>query len=369
MKIVIVSEAILPTNAPRAFRANELAKVLAKKGHMVKLMALLGNYDYTTFERETGVKVIDIETPVITIRNSDGKLKLPLWKLGLIFFFRKLLEFPEILLMKKVKKAILKQGDFDMLITIAVPYPIHWGASLIKQKERKFTTWVSDCGDPYMGNDFAKRMFYFKYIEKWWGRKTDYISVPVEDARGSYYPEFRDKIVVIPQGFDFKDVINDEYVENSVPTFLYAGALYKGKRDPEKFLEFLTTLDRDYKFIVYTAHKNHFEPFMRKLEDKIELRSKIDRDVLMKEMSKMDFLINISNKGTTAQVPSKLIDYALTKRPILDISSDFTEFEKTNFESFLNKDYSGKLRLENMERYNIDNIANQFLQLHKLSTK
>src|SRR5690554_2294548 len=102
LKIVIVSRAILPTNAPRAFRATELAKVLAKKGHKVKLMAVLGSHDYGTFERETGVEVVDIGTPTIATRNSDGKLKLPLWKLGLIFFFRKLLEFPDILLMKKV---------------------------------------------------------------------------------------------------------------------------------------------------------------------------------------------------------------------------------------------------------------------------
>lgn len=369
MKIVIVSRAILPTNAPRAFRATELAKALAKKGHEVKLLAVLGKYDYTDFQRSTGVDVIDIGTPVIALRNSDGKLSLPLWKLGLIFILRKHFEFPDILLMSKVKKAILKIGEIDILITIAVPYPIHWGAALINKIERRFTTWISDCGDPYMGNDFAKRMFYFKYIEKWWGRKTDYISVPVEDARGSYYPEFRDKIVVIPQGFDFSEIYSKLYIENIVPTFLYAGALYKDKRDPKNFLKYLSSLTIDFKFIVYTDHINHFDSFKNILKNKIEIRPLVDRKVLMNVMSKVDFLINISNKGTTAQVPSKIIDYALTGRPILEISSDFNEREKENFELFLKKDYSGKMEVNDIERFNIDNVANKFLYLHKLKNE
>ena len=45
MKIVIVSRAILPTNAPRSFRATELAKALYKKAHDVKLLAVLVKYD------------------------------------------------------------------------------------------------------------------------------------------------------------------------------------------------------------------------------------------------------------------------------------------------------------------------------------
>lgn len=364
MKIIIVSRSILPTNAPRAFRATELAKALAKQGHNVKLMAVLGNYNYTSFEVETGVEVVDIGTPSIAVRNSDGKLQLPLWKLGLIFLFRRFLDFPDILLMRKVKKAILNQGEFDMLITVAVPFSIHWGAAMIRSEERKFTTWVSDCGDPYMGNTMGSKMFYFKYVEKWWGRKTDYITIPVEDARDSYYSEFRNKIVVIPQGFDFEEVKNEEYKENIVPTFLYAGALYKEKRDPENFLHFLTTLKGDFKFIVYTAHTHHFTPFLEKLGHKIDLRSPIDRELLMKEMSTMDFLINIANSGTSAQVPSKLIDYALTERPILEISSDFTMDQKNNFLSFLQKDYMGRYRVEDIDRYNIKNVSSQFLNLH-----
>ncbi len=37
-------------------------------------------------------------------------------------------------------------------------------------------------------------------------QKVNYITVPIEEAREAYYEEFRNKIRVIPQGFDFSDV-------------------------------------------------------------------------------------------------------------------------------------------------------------------
>ena len=134
----------------------------------------------------------------------------------------KLVHFPDVLLMPKVKKAVLAEKYIDLLITIAVPFPLHWGVSFIKKKNRNFNTWVSDCGDPFMGS-FAKHFFYFKYIEKFWGRKTDFISVPVIEAKEAYYKEVEHKIVEIPQGFDFSDIKLEAYEKNKITTFLYAG--------------------------------------------------------------------------------------------------------------------------------------------------
>lgn len=363
MNIVIISRTILPTNAPRAFRATELAKSLAKKGNKVTLMATLGNYDYSDFQERTGVVVKDIGTPSFALRNSDGKLKVSLWKKGVIFFLMKLLAFPDILLMPKVKKAILKEKDFDLLITIAVPYAIHWGASLIKTKDKNFKTWVSDCGDPFMGNTFAKPPFYFKYLEKSWCKKTDYIAVPLESAKESYYNEFRDKIRVIPQGFNFDELVISQYEERDIPTFMYAGLFYPGKRDPSEFLKYLTTVNEDFKFIVYTDKTDLLDPFKNALEGKLEIRNTINREELMLTMSTMDFLLNVRNKGTVTQSPSKLIDYSLAERPVLEISTDFSDTEKRAFQSFLKKDYSLSKHIEDLSIYDASNIADQFTKL------
>ncbi len=362
-KIVIISRTILPTIAPRAYRATELAKALAKKGHDVTLIASLGKYNYDNFEKKTGITVKDLGTPSFSLRNSDGKLKLPLWKKGFVFLLMKILEFPDILLMRKVKKAVLNEGKFDLLITIAIPHQIHWGASLIKKNERSFACWTSDCGDPFMGNSFNKPFFYFKYFEKRWGKKTDFITVPVEGARDAYYNEVQHKIRVIPQGFDFSSIQLSEYKKNKIPVFLYAGLFYPERRDPTRFFEYLCTLPYDFKFIIYATKADLIEPFLMKLGNKIEIRTRIERNQLIEEMSKVDFLINITNMGTTTQVPSKLIDYSLSKRPILELTSSFDKDEQENFDDFVLGKYKNQKVVENLEQYNSINVAESFLQL------
>lgn len=369
LNIVIISNVILPRIAPRAFRATELAKALAKKGHNVTLIASLGKYNYESFENETSIKVKNLGNTPFDLRNSDGQIKVSLFKKAIIFFLIKLFHFPEVLLMPKVKKSILAEKKIDLLISIALPYTIHWGVSLINKKEKNFNTWVSDCGDPFMGNAVAKPYFYFKYLEKFWGRKTDFITVPVIDAKEAYYKEVEHKIVEIPQGFDFSEIKLEPYEKNKITTFLYAGLFYPEKRDPTKFLNYLCSLQSDFKFIIYTSKTELLKPFFEKLDGKLEIRESIDREKLITEMSKVDFLINIENKGTTAQVPSKLIDYTLSKRPILEISSDFTAQEKENFDKFLLYDYSGQKIIDNFEKYDSKNVADAFLKLYQLNNE
>jgi len=362
--IVIVAHEIFPRIAPRSFRATELAKALAKKGHNVTLLASLGEFDYFNFETKYGIKIKDLGTSRFATSNSSGPIKLPLWKLGFIYFLRKLIEFPSIFLMRRVKKAIISENKFDLLITVAVPYPIHWGASLISKKNRNFQTWISDCGDPYMFNSIKKPFFYYKYLEKFWCKKTDYISVPILTAKESYYEEFRDKIKIIPQGFNFDEIRLNYYIKNKIPTFIYAGLFYPNKRDPSNFLKYLMELNKDFKFIVFTHKSTLLEPFKEKLGDKLEINKSISRDNLILKLSSADFLINIKNKQIANQSPSKLIDYSLTRRPILNVSSDFTSQEKEDFTSFMNSDYSNSIHIKDLKPYDALNVADKFINLH-----
>ena len=98
----------------------------------------------------------------------------------------------------------------------------------------------------------------------------------------------------------------------------------------------------------------------KRLGDNIEIRDYIPRLNLLKELSTVDFLLNIEN-GTNVQTPSKLIDYALTKRPILSIDCNNIDTEK--FYQFLNRDYSQQYIVNDIEKYNIKNVAKQFLNL------
>ena len=363
LKIVIISRAIFPLIAPRPLRATELAKELARQGHHVTLYGVLGLYDYSFFEKECNVKIKDLKSSSFTVINSDGKLAIPFWEKMIIRLLNKWFEFPDILLCNRVFKALKKENSMDMLITVAIPYPIHWGATYAKLHlpNVKGATWVSDCGDPYMGSPFYKHPFYFKYIEKWWCRHTDYISIPVKDAQKAYYAEFRDKIRIIPQGFNFSYIILPNYIKNSIPHFAFSGSVYPQQRDPHVFLEYLCTLKQPFKFVVYTRQQKMFAPYTDRLKEKLEIRSYVPHERLINELSQMDFLLNIKNESSVQQ-PSKLIDYYLAKRPVLEITSSFKE--ENIFDEFMNENYTNSLICSNIEEYNIVNIARKFTDLY-----
>lgn len=369
-KILIVSSTFYPQNSPRSFRTTELVKEFARQGHEVTLLTLKNDEYHIPFEEEQGVTIRDfgpLYFPEIEFNGESGLSALvkKVIRRGLLLLF----EYPEIELMPRVKKALKKESGYDLLISIAVPHPIHWGVA--RAWDRTIAdTWVADCGDPYMGAtmDSFDKLFYFKYFEKDFCRKTDFITVPVEEAKEGYYPEFRGKIEVVPQGFKFDEVEIDHasYIPNSVPTFAYAGGLIPQNRDPRPFLDYLITLDQDYRFIVFTKTKFLIEPYVESANGKIEIRDYIPRKKLLKVLSGMDFLINFENKSPL-QSPSKLIDYYLAGRPVLSIPN--TNLNKKAINEFLRGNYRNQYNFRDIDQYRIENVCNRFLDLAEIKKK
>ena len=365
MRIVIISRCIFPSIAPRPFRATELAKYFAKQGHDVTLIASLGKYDYSSFESNTGIRVLSLGPMLFSTMNSDDYFRNTIFDRIARRLLGRAFEFPDIELMWRVKKSITQLTNVDLLITIAIPYPIHWGAALARKKRPSLfpRIWISDCGDPYMGNSVGKKHpFYFRYLENFWGEMTDYITIPIEASRCAYSEAVQDKIRVIPQGFDFSNVeLDSNYQEGDVIRFAYAGATYPGYRDPTKLLDYLVKLkNKEFEFTIYTKAKELFNNYKALLGDKLVLKSYIPREKLLYELSQMDFLINLTN-GSAVQSPSKLIDYYLTHRPIIDVSSSFTE--RDVFDEFMNRNFIHKHINVDISQYDINNVGKQFIDL------
>ncbi|MHC1775906.1 MAG: glycosyltransferase [Lentimicrobium sp.] len=366
-KILIASGTFFPENSPRSFRTTELAKELGRVGHDVTIL-IPRNYkiDYTDFEKKYQVRIKfydQLSLPEISgsFEGRFGIIKLAIRRLLLMLF-----EYPSIKFMYLVKKALITENDYDLLISIAVPFPIHWGVAWARTRKKRIAkVWVADCGDPYMGckTDSFKKLFYFKYLEQWFCRKADYISIPNKDHINQYYSEFHGKIKFIPQGFRFEDSnIHLGEIENAIPTFAFAGVLLKTKRDPAVLLEYLASVDVDFKFILYTESNHLIEPFKKKLGNKIEVRPYIRREALLYELSKMDFLLNIEfHSSVKSNSPSKLIDYAIVDRPVLSLSME--SLNTSLIDEFLGKNYKNRLQIIDINRFRIENVAKQFIDL------
>lgn len=361
LNILLVGHYFPPFNTPRAFRIYELGRELARQGHNVTFRVLKGDYDYSNIESEN-LKILGIGKSRLGNVDSIGHYSKN-WILRGLAHFLVSYEFPTIELMFLISRNIKNLADYDLVISVAYPYPVHWGIgrliSNLPKKDRPL--WISDCGDPYTGNPMAHFFKGFIKVEKWWGNLTDYITVPIDSAIDAYFQEVREKIRVIPQGFNFAETKLAEYKKNLIPTFIFSGKLYEGTRDPSQFIDYLLKLNIDFKFIIYTREKGLLKKYSSFFGSKIIVNDYIPRQELIIELSKADFLINIVNTGTV-QAPSKLIDYALSCRPILNISSQFKEAEAVD--EFLKGEYQKQYIPNGIQKYDIANVASQFLDIY-----
>ena len=364
MKITIITGRIFPAISARAFRSTELAKGLSKLGHDVTVYALLDEYDYSEFEKNTGVKVLNLGTShFINAKGFWGVLNKVIFKLR---FMSLLFDYPRIEYATLTMQTLKKMTECDLLITIAHPYGIHFGTAWYNKKRphQKYKLWISDCGDPFMGDPDIRRIpLFLKRWEKQWGDQTDIITIPVEKSRTGYYHEVQSKIQVIPQSIDFDSVTIGDYVPNPIPTFLYCGAVYPGMRDPSQLLEYLCGVENDFRFIVYSSSKI-FDSYKERLGKKLDIRDRIPRLELIRIQSTMDFLLNLKN-DSVIQTPSKLIDYALAKRPILEVSTTMSYEEKKNLNDFLRGDYTHQQTVKDIEQFDNKNVAKRFVQLYE----
>ena len=362
-KILIVCRSFYPEISPRSFRATELAKEFARQGHEVTVIFPTLGKDYSSFEKEYGLRIKNLGSlRCKPVELKGGKIEM-LLRRGLRRITQVLFEYPDIELMFKVAKILKYEQGYDLLISVAVPHPIHWGVAKVWNKNNKIAKiWIADCGDPFMFArlDTFNKAFYFKYFEKHFCRKCDFITIPTEGARTAYYPEFHQKIRVIPQGFKFDDIKLEPFRKtHEFPQFAYAGSFIPGIRDPRPFLDFLSGLKSNFKFYFYTSHSSLIISYKKILKDKIEILEYIPRKELIRRLCSMDFLVNFDN-NTNEQLPSKLIDYLITGRPILNITKDL---DKDTVMEFLEGNYHNALKIENPDQYRIENVCDSFLKL------
>lgn len=365
MKVLIVTADYYPDNSPRSFRASELVKELSNRGHEVHVLCPYKGKEMEDFNEEFGIQYTELLLPALLKKNSNIIIKLIKWvlfKIGLSSYFY----FPTYLYKNNVSKALQYFKDFDLLISVAIPHSIHWGvAEGIENSQNKIAKkWIADCGDPFMGNPVTKRWSYLKKYEKKFCRMADFITIPTAKSLEAYYEEFRDKIKIIPQGFNFESR-NDylkKYQRNDPLKFAYAGRFYEKERDPGPFLSYLNSIEKEFEFHIYTKDEKLVSKYVKDSGGRIIIHPFIPRQQLLKNLSTMDFLINFSNKSGV-QVPSKLIDYYLTGRPILDLEYNFSP---KVFNEFMNYKYDNSLKICEVEKYNIKNVVDEFIYLAKL---
>ncbi len=365
MKILIVSSSFSPEISPRSYRVSELCKQFCRTGHDVTVIT------EATAERQAlasdwGFTLKDLGKPYFPpiefagYSSFSNRVRRVVRRLMQIGF-----EYPEIGLMFQVYRALRGMHGFDLMISNAVPHPVHWGVGFARKRKNDIAkTWVADCGDPFMFSrlDRFNKPFYFGFFEKMFCRHADWISIPAASLSKLFYRQFHKKVVEIPQGIDPAEyLLFAGRLPVSPINFGYAGMFAPSSRDPRALLQHLASLtDVPFVFNVWTATPQHIEAYKPVLGEKLQVHKPISRDKIIFELSRQHFNINIAYDPSTT-VPSKLIDYWVAKRPILNLPSN--SIDPQIFGEFLAGNYQNQFQVPNPERYISARVAQKFCDL------
>lgn len=360
-KILLITRSFYPHNSARSIRSSELAIEFARQGHDITVLTFK-EPGQERYAEEFGIKFKYMRYPRWKAVKVKGKGPELLFRRLLARFSKLLVEYPDIEIMYAVSRALKAESGYDLLISVAVPYPIHWGVARVRTpKHRIAEVWAADCGDPYMGNlsDSFKKPFYFAYLEKNFCRKADYVVVPIEGAKAAYYPEFQDKLEVIPQGLFFPE-LDRTPPESEVVSFAYAGNIRSYLHYARPFFEYLEKCGKEFKFVIVTRDKEVFLNGLPNSRAKLEFHDYMPREALLQLLSRQHFLVHFPYLNNR-QKSLKLVDYMYTGRPIL--SYEATEKDHEKLGNYLSGDFSEVEDFGSIEPYRAENVALAFTRL------
>jgi hypothetical protein len=372
-KILIVSNYFYPELTPRAFRTHELVKAFLAKGYLVELVIPNKRLikECPVSHKNLIVHFCPCENSSISsnndeevVKNSKTLFKYDFLRKFIVYFLPK-----EIFLTynNDITKVLLSlKGDFCAVISISHPISIHFSVIIgsFFNRRLRIDRRIAEFSDPLFKGDLFSVFPFYALIGYLFSAYFNCFVVPIEKSKDKFRLFKKShKIHIIPQGFELNKYKIAEFTKNEIPTFAYAGRFYEKLRDPLYFFDFLKEVKINFIFKLYLKDDDEFRnkilQYQNQIVGSISIMDFIPREELIFELSKCDFLINFENNNE-AMKPSKLIDYAISKRPILSFTSN--SFNPTYFYEFLGADFQNQHRIEIMS-YDINKVIEEYVKL------
>lgn len=237
-----------------------------------------------------------------------------------------------------------REISFDSVISTSTPYTGHLVGKAVKTAHADLP-WIVDIGDPF---SFCRPPWNNTAIFAGRNHRSeaavlelaDGVSVTVEQCGKVYadlFPGVADKITVIPPLLSAAaSTLPEKNTPHKGRKLVFTGSLYRDIRNPAYLLEILSAVFKkapDVEAHFYGRMNDCadlFEKPLRRFPDNLFVHGLVSREAAADALNQADFLINIGNR-TKHQLPSKLVDYMATGKPIINIVS----IEEDNSLSFL----------------------------------
>lgn len=362
MNVLIITFSYPPHNSPRAFRWSSIAEKWATQGYHVDVISawhqgskyneLLNGIHVHRVGRSPveylkGVLLKhDAPTPgkpgttgrpdVIAARSTvtgiarwiyDRSWKKVYWPDYACLWY-----FPAL----KMAKVLTGERKYDSIITVSLPFTAHAiGYTLHKSLNMN---WLVDVGDPFcfMKDTPANNYQLYERLNHSFEKKifdlASAISVttePTAEIYGKLFPDSAEKIHVIPPLLSLNNRMFD--TEHTISPrgkikFAFFGTLHRTIRNADFLLRIYkklidSELSEKIELHLYgriEECQESFLPYSDLMGKKLFLHGVIPKDKTIEAMREADILINIGNE-TTYQLPSKVVEYASTGKPILNL--------------------------------------------------
>lgn len=232
----------------------------------------------------------------------------------------------------KEGEGLLRNEKFDAIVSTSPPATIHLIACELKR--RSGVPWVADFRDLWVQNH---------YFQRWWLRRVRERSLEVRtmssaDALVTVSEPLARKLselhgdgrcLSIPNGYDPDIVCHDATLRKDF-NIVYAGVLYRGRRDPEPLLKVVRDLVSeglvDSKDVIMDFYGNQ-ERWLTEdvarygLQDMVRAHGVVPKEeVLEKEReSQLLLLLMWDNPEERGNYTGKVFEYLAAQRPILSL--------------------------------------------------
>lgn len=349
MKILIVNYYYPPLVGAHAYRWAQLAKLWAAQGHSVTVLTSVLK-DAPNREQLDGVDVIRVGkvkrhgAPGVERRLPDNKKSNFLSKGYLISVIRKCYQFsywPDGLWYWMPSALFgmlrLRRNQYDLVVSYSPTFTAHLATLLYRKLFSKhIRTWVADYGDPFSisdtmpPNNFGLYRKINKIVESSVLKNATCSVFTTEQTEGKYLQHFgKFNSAVIPHMADMSAFYAGDSFEKKlkpdcdrVANLVYVGGFHKGIREPGAMLSFFTELAERYP---NSFELNIYGPSngcdFSICNPPLHYHGSVSRDRAIDLIKSADCLVNIDNKNCL-MVPSKLVEYVATGRPIINFTGD-----------------------------------------------
>lgn len=335
MRVLVVAHGYAPAASPRAFRWTSLAEAWAADGHEVDVVTstLPGALDEELIE---GVHVHRVGSRWRTAAGAQGlseeRENLGRWLARSAY--RALwqpLQWPDYAHTWR-KPAQMRAGELkepDVIVSVSHPFTPHRVGLALKQRWPR-ARWIVDIGDPFcflretpLNNPALYGARNFR-VEGEVFRHADRVTVTCEGTRREYarhFPDQADKLVVIGPLLPDFDHEAERPPSNGKLKLVFAGRFYRKIRSPESVLALMEAMDRQagVELHVYGDLGDCQKVFSRAASGVVS-HGAVPRTDAVAAMRGADVLVHVGN-STAYQLPSKVVEYAASGRPILNLVS------------------------------------------------